>query len=182
MAHTKHLARKDTGGCAPEYRKKLKEAREALNCTWVYVMVRFLDIRGRMKVRDGSYLTAYDIIDMCRCPDKVYNVFGAENETNANLHVVVGVQTRRYEHDRLDAYILVGLRVREGQDTKISASDVMVQNLNNHFIHEGCTTKLEPEHITVIYDDNYEFVELCESIIKDMEDKEYIGFIDDIAY
>jgi hypothetical protein len=182
MAHKKQFSRKSTGGYAPEYVKKLKAAREVVKYTWVYVMVRFLDIRCRMKVNYESYLSADDILDQCKSPNEIYRVFGVENETNANLHVVVGLQARRYQHDRLDAYILVGLRVREGQDTLIYANNVMVQNLNNHFIHEGCTTTLEPEHINIIYDDNYEFVELCESIIKDMEDNECIGYTDDIVY
>jgi hypothetical protein len=182
MARTKQLARKYTGGDAPQYAKKAKEAREAINYTWIYIMVRFIDIRCRMKMNVEGHFDAETMLDLCREPDDIYQVFGLENETNARLHVVTGVQARRYQDDTLDAYLLVGFRVREGQDDKIEANEVMVQNINKHFIYECVSSPLKPEHITIIYDDDHECVELCESIIKDMEDTDYNGFIDDVAY
>ena len=180
MAQQKQLARKSTGGYAPVYAKRLKVAREALNNTWVYVMVRFLDIRGRMKMNVEGHLDAQTILNLCTSPNDIYKVFGLENETNARLHVVVGVQARRYEGDRLDAYILVGFRTRGIRE--INADDDLVQDINKHFIYAGVSSRLEPEHITIIYDDDYERVEFCEDIIKEMEETDYIGFIDDVVY
>lgn len=182
MARNKQLARKFTGGYAPEYNEKVKQARLAINYTWLYVMVRFIDVRNRIKMDINGHLDAATIIDLCKPPNDIYKVFGLENETDARLHAIAGIQARRYEDDRLDAYILVGFRVRQGQDIEIVANDTMVQNINNHFIFEGATSCLEPEHITIIYDDNYEAVELCTNIIIDMEDRKNIGFISDVAY
>lgn len=167
----------NTWGHAPKYAKLVKEARERqdVQYTWMYVMVRFVDIRGKMKTDMAGNLNAQTIINLCNTPNAVNDTFGIELEPNTNLHVLVGVQARRYQTDKLDAYLLVGFMA---EDDYLDTNEVM-ETVKDRFIKANTPFNLD-EHIMVIYDDEEKTVRLSESVIKDMEETIEVGSIDDI--
>lgn len=181
MARTRNTARISTGGRAPKYAKRVREAREQeyedLPYTWVYILVRFIDIRGRMKTDLAGNLRANTVIELCDTPDALSDTFGIDVEPHTNIHVLVGVQARRYHCDRLDAYLLVGFRM---EDTFIY-TDEMVDMIKDRFIRENVPFDLG-EHINIMYDNNEDTVRVCQSIIKDMEDTAEIGSIDNVIF
>lgn len=131
--------------------------------TFVYIMVRLIDVRDKI---DLQHITADNILDKLYIED-VYNLLGINNEINADAHIVVGVEARRYNCDRLDAYVLVGLKVME--ETNLDYSNEVPLSIDAVLCKEGRTLNVSMEKYHVMYADENQ-AKWCIEIIKDMED------------
>jgi hypothetical protein len=140
-------------------------------------MLRLIDIRDKIDV-DGV-ITANKLLEMLVDMRDIYNLFNLVNDTDANQHITVGIQSRRYQTDRLDAYILVGLRVMANKD--MSYENEIALAVNDALCKLNCTIDITEEHYHYNEtDDN--IVMLYTNIIWDMEDVAEEGNIDDVMF
>lgn len=152
----------------------MKEAREEalkqmiseFEFTWMYVMVRLIDIDGKVEPDDNGDITAQCIMNKLDEMHDVYTLFNTNNTSQAGNHIVVGVENRAKLDDRIDAYILVGMRVVEGTD--LSYHNDVSDWFDDILCVEDMSFDITDEHYHVIEDDAKQVVWL-ESLINDME-------------
>ena len=144
--------------------KKRKQLLQQHEWTFAYIMIRLIDIRDKINV---EHITADNILErLCNHGD-IYNLFGMINEIDADAHILVGVQSRRYHCDRLDAYILVGLKVME--ESNLDYTIGFPLSINAALCKEGCSLNVNEDNYLVMYGDDY-IAQWSINIIKDMED------------
>ena len=132
--------------------------------TFAYIMIRLIDIRDKL---DVEHITADNVLDKLYNHGDIYNLFGMINEIDADAHILVGVQSRRYMCDRLDAYILVGLKVME--ESNLDYTIGFPLSINAALCKEGCNLNVSEDNYHVLFGDEYN-AKWCINIIKDMED------------
>jgi hypothetical protein len=169
MKRSKQTARRSVTNYDIErsYQMKMKKKNELLkehNWTFAYVMIRLIDIRDKI---DVTHITADNVFDKLYNHGDIYNLFGMINEIDADAHILVGIQSRRYMCDRLDAYILVGLKVME--ESNLDYTIGFPLSINAALSKEGCNIDVSEENYLVFYGDE-DITKWCINIIKDMED------------
>jgi hypothetical protein len=168
MKRSKQTARRSVSNADNEslFHKLTKRNKLLKQHQWkfAYVMIRLIDIRDKL---DVQHITADNILDKLYIGD-IYNLFGQANDINADSHIVVGVEARRYNCDRLDAYVLVGLKVME--ETNLNYTSDVALSIDAALCKEGCTLNVCEDSYYVMYADETQ-AKWCMNIIKDMEDK-----------
>lgn len=179
MARKKQMARKSIGGStiagALARAARLRELRiqqmlDEYDWKWCYCMVRLIGIRDKIDI-DGI-ITADKIMNKLSDMRDVYELFNQYNETEAENHIIVGVQSRRYNDDRMDAYIMIGMRIRDDED--IFYDESIATSVNDALCKMGKDIYIAEEHYCYIENDIDTFKQLS-SITKEMEDIEEVG-------
>ena len=179
MARQRQTARKSISGCtiagAMARAARLRELRiqqmlEQYDWKWCYCMLRLIGIRDKIDV-DGI-ITADKILTKLVDMRDVYELFNQHNETEAENHIIVGVQSRRYSDDRLDAYIMIGMRIKDEED--IFYDDSIATSVNDALCKMDHEINIVEEHFHYIENDEDTFKQLS-SIIKEMEDIDEAG-------
>ncbi len=177
MARIKQVAKKDDEVDKAVEEERVQKLLNEHKWKWSYCMLRLIDIRNVIDTR--GYVTADKILNKLTNLYDIYDILDLQNDIGAKSHLLVGVQSRRYENDRLDAYILIGLRVREDVDmsyySDISSTfcDVLCKNDNDIDIRH--------RHYLVIEGDEGQLDYLTD-IINDMEDVAEEGERRDVVF
>jgi hypothetical protein len=177
MARIKQVAKKNDEVDKAAEEERVQKLLNEHTWKWSYCMLRLIDIRNVIDTR--GYVTADKILNKLTNLYDIYDIFDLQNDIGAKSHLLVGVQSRRYENDRLDAYILIGLRVKEDVDmsyySDISSTfcDVLCKNENDIDIRH--------RHYHVIEGDEGHLDYLTD-IINDMEDVAEEGERRDVVF
>ena len=177
MKKTGQTARKSVGGASTKWNEKVKRARAAEIFTWVFYMVRLIDVGDKLNV-DGEVTADKLMLVFARMHD-VYDLFGLDDEPGQNPYVGIGVEKRQSLNNRVDVYVMVGFKVRGGTD--VSLNNYWQDQWDIWFCKEGEneTLGLNEENVHIVQGDT-EQIQWLERIIKDMEDTNIDGDIFDI--
>ena len=142
MPRNKQTARKLTGG------KRARELKEEIQFSWVFYMVRLIHKASDLNV-DGP-VTAHKVMLIFDEIEDIYGLFGLDKEPDQKPYINIGVQKRDW-HPRVDVYILVGLKIRQGVHPDINID--MIEQWDGWFCKP-----LEPES-----DDEDEVIEVVDN-------------------
>jgi hypothetical protein len=177
MARIKQIPKKNVGFNEAVEKERVQKMLNEHKWKWTYCMLRLIDIRNVIDTH--GYVTADKSLSRIYNVYDVYEIFDLQNEIGAKSHILVGVQSRRYENDRLDAYILIGLQVREDVDmsycSDISTNfcDVLCKNDNDIDIRHRHYHLVDGDECQLDY-----FID----IIHDMEDVAEEGKKRDVVF
>ena len=175
MPRTKASARKCVGPSSSLV-QAMKRARQEVKYTWVFYMVRLIDVEDKLDV-DGA-VTADKIMDIFdEMEGAIYTLFGLEQEQDHEPYIAVGKERRTMRQDRVDVYILVGLKVREGTDVDLFYD--ISETWCDWFCRAGESIELDEDNTYVVQDDVSQ-VEWLERIVADMEDTSFKNDIHDV--
>lgn len=142
-------------------------------------MVRLLHVLNYLNVNDP--FTADDVMEIFAEIEDIYELFGLDSEPDQEPYINIGVQKRSW-NNRVDVYILVGLKVRPSVNPNIN--NTMIENWDNWFCKpvepesdgeggvmevEKHTLYLDEFNVHIIQKDERQ-VSWLEKIIEDMED------------
>lgn len=186
----KNTARKSTGG--PKKPMSLATGRHSLlakldrspsptpepelpPCKWTYVMVRLLDVGGKM----ACAALASSVSRLLKEHPDVYNLFDYVNLTKEAPHILAGLQ-KRDDDARVDVYIMIGMLVTEG--TRCIYKNIIGREFDSYMAKSGMSLNLCKEQCLFIeesYDDSQPDKETmaawCMAILRDCEDFEETG-------
>jgi hypothetical protein len=135
--------------------------------TWVFYMLRLIDIADTLDV-EGA-ITSNKIITKILEMEGIYDTFGLYEEPEHNPYIAVGVEKRECDDNHLDAYILVGLRVRVDAEVQVGLTDEMKDELDYWLCKENVSLALDANNFHVVQNDAAQ-VQWLVSIVLDMED------------
>lgn len=182
MPRNKQSARKSVGG-APNKARLVQEARRQakirVTSKWVYAMVRFIDIADSI---DLDNISSFSLLQLLLQVSDIYNFFGLENSNDNELHIIVGLETRQEMENRLDAYVLIGMRIGLENEPQfgLSESEVINEWLAIEPQEEEESLMVFPHHVRFI--DNIDELNWLIRIVRDMEDVWEHGEIGNVVF
>lgn len=182
MVRNKRTARKSVAGASNKARlveAATGQAKIKVTSKWVYAMVRFIDIADRI---DLDNISSFSLLHLLLEVDDIYNFFGLENSNDNELHIIVGLETRQEMDNRLDAYVLIGMRI--GLDSEpqfeLRDSEVIDEWLAIETNEEEESLMVLPTHVRFI--DNIDELNWLIRIVRDMEDVWEHGEIGNVVF